>query len=134
MTLLSVATPVLAEYALDHALSEVVDSRTSVVPFVITEQHGERRMHRFETPYSGQSTAAARYFLRANTEIDRAVLVWDGFVTIAGRRMDAVMAEYCEAGSDFSTITARRYRPARMFSAPLAIGETILVGEGHPLF
>lgn len=134
VSLVLAAPSLLSDYALDLAIAEVIETRAALVPFVVSAQGGERRMHRFETPYSGQSTAAARYFLRSSADLDQAVLVWDGYVTVAGRRVDAVIAETYTAGAESSEVTARRYRPARLFSAPLALGETLHVGEGHPLF
>ncbi|TPW78438.1 hypothetical protein [Schumannella sp. 10F1B-5-1] len=132
----------LSEFALEEGLREAlaasgsaVAAKSGIAPFVITERAGERTVHRFDSPTTGQSASAARYFLRATAGgFDRAVLVWDGYVHVLGKRVDAVVAEYSEAGAEASTVTARRYRPKTLLRGAAALGPTIQVGEGHPLF
>lgn len=130
-----VSVPDLSEFGLGRAMDLVLASPAGFPAFVITECGGERRLHEFTTERPGQSVATARYFLRTIERIDRAVLIWDGYVTSLGKRIDAVLAEYSEAGSEVSIVSARRYRPGNLLRrGAVPIGDTIAVGEGHPLF
>ncbi|MBI5161501.1 MAG: hypothetical protein HY996_08850 [Micrococcales bacterium] len=130
-----VSAPPLSEYALDLAMAKVLEPRApELMAFVITETGTERQLHEFANSTPGQSAAAARYFLRTVTGADRAVVVWDGYVTSLGKRTDAVLAEHSEAGAASSRIVGRRYRPAALFRPAVPLGCTVDVGEGHPLF
>lgn len=132
---LALDAPPLSDYALDLAMERVLARRApSLSAFVVTERGGERELHEFPTEGAGRSASLARYHLRTLVDVDRAVLVWDGYVMCSGKRVDAVLAEHCEFGAEASTIVARRYRPAGRFRAALPLGVTIEVGEGHPLF
>ncbi|WBU37140.1 hypothetical protein [Homoserinibacter sp. YIM 151385] len=133
MLVTTTAIQELAETALDRAMGEILEGRRPFVPFVMTERAGEREFHRFATERLEQSTGAARHFLRASTGYDRALLCWDGYVTVGNGIGDAVMVEVSEAGAGTSLIFARRYR-SRLLRSTLAVPGTIAVGEGHPLF
>lgn len=129
------SAPPLCEYALDLAMAKVLAPKApELMAFVITEAGSERQLHEFATDTAGRSAAAARYFLRTVTDVDRAVLVWDGYVTSLGKRTDAVLAEHFETGAAVSRIVGRRYRPAALFRPAVPLGGTVEVGEGHPLF
>jgi hypothetical protein len=134
LTVPSVSAPELSEVALDRAIGLALESKSGMSAFVITERGGQRELHEFTTERPGQSIGAARFFLRASTGLDRAVIAWDGYVMSLGKRTDAVLAEFSERGAAESTIVARRYRPASLLRKPVALAGTVHVGEGHPLF
>jgi len=133
MPVVSPAVKDFSELALERAVNEIVEAKIPFVPFVMTERDGHREFHRFATERLEQSTGAARHFLRISTVYDRALIAWDGFVTVGGKITDAVLVEISEAGAETSTIVARRYR-RRLFRTPIALEGSIAVGEGHPLF
>lgn len=133
--MLAIPAPVkeLTDLALERALNEIIDAKMPFVPFVMTERDGHREFHRFATERLEQSTGAARHFLRGSSGYDRALLCWDGYVTVGGKLADAVLVEVSEAGGSASRIVARRYRK-RLFRPTIALDGVVEVGEGHPLF
>jgi hypothetical protein len=129
-----VTAPALTEHALEQGVERVLAAKTGMPAFVITERAGMRELHEFATERTGQSAGAARFFLRSSADLDRAVIVWDGYVMSMGKRIDAVLAEYTERGAAESVITACRYRPASLLRKAAALPGIVHVGEGHPLF
>jgi hypothetical protein len=61
-------------------------------------------------------------------------VVYDGYLTVAGERSDAIFVEAQERGSTASVIFAQRYRPGGRFKKFNTIGNAAFVSEGDGLF
>lgn len=119
----------LAFFAIDHGLQSVRGGGGALIPFVVSEHESDgRKLVRFATETLQKSQAEARRYL-ASLGADRAVLAWDGYVTIDGARTDAILVSAYAAGQDRSLILAQRYQPGT--AAPL--GNAALIGEEPPL-
>ncbi len=99
---------------LDHGIDSVRGGGP-LVPFVIVEHDGERKLHRFVVgdPFElEESVAKATDYARetAGQSGDRLVLVYDAYLRMNDDRFDAIYAEGIEGGAP-ATIIAQRYRP-----------------------
>jgi hypothetical protein len=119
----------LAFLALDHGLDSVRASGGPLIPFVITESEDSgRRLTRFLAGTLEESQAEARRQLQA-LHPSRAVLAWDGYVTIDGVRTDGIFVSAYTAGTDKSLILVQRYS-----AGAVAVGNPARVGDEAPLY
>src|SRR5258707_6477902 len=81
--------------ALDHGMASIADDSGPLIPMVFTEnQKGERTLQRFVTERLEEGVEKARQFVEQNkSSLDRYAVGWDGFVTIQGRKWDAILVE-----------------------------------------
>ncbi|MCH5373996.1 MAG: hypothetical protein JJ992_08470, partial [Planctomycetes bacterium] len=104
----------LAGFALGHAAWCVSDNE-ALIPFVLSERAGKRSLLRVtaERLEEAVEQAAARW--EANPErAERAVLAYDGYVTIDDLRTDALIVKALEYGAIESPVRVYlRYRPGQ---------------------
>lgn len=118
----------LTEITLAHALEAVVAAGSPMLPFAVTEGPEGRLLCRFE----GDPTAAvdrAREHARA-AQGPRAAVAWDGWLTVAGIRQDAVVVQASERGRA-GVVVAHRYRET--LEGTVVVGKPVLVGPGDPV-
>jgi hypothetical protein len=99
---------------LDHGIDSVRGGGP-LVPFVIVEHEGDRKLQRFVVgdPFElEESVAQATLYARetAGQSGDRLVLVYDAYLRMNDDRFDAIYAEGVEDGN-LIAIIAQRYRP-----------------------
>lgn len=115
----------LTEIALAHALEAVVEAGSPMLPFAVTEGPEGRLLCRFE----GEPRAAAER-ARAHARVSegpRAAVAWDGWLTVAGIRQDAVVVQASERGRT-GVVVAHRYRET--LEGTVVVGRPVLVGPG----
>lgn len=115
----------LTEITLAHALEAVVEAGSPMLPFAVTEGAEGRLLCRFE----GEPAAAAeraRVYARAS-DGPRAAVAWDGWLTVAGIRQDAVVVQASERGRT-GVVVAHRYRET--LEGTVVVGRPVLVGPG----
>ncbi|GEN79803.1 DUF3806 domain-containing protein [Actinotalea fermentans] len=118
----------LAAFALEHAVRSVVPEGGPLVPFCMVESPDGRSLQRFVGEL-GESVARARDHARSSGAA-RAAVAWDGYLTVEGRRDDALFVEASDAGQG-SIVLAQRYASDR--SGTRAVGSVVDVGNGGPL-
>lgn len=108
----------------DHGLQEWVDEAMDLglgcfadgdrTPFVILITDGERQLLGLQSADGTISEAlleGGRGLIRSFAESGQYyVLVWDGYLTTAGKRQDAVFAEAGAAGEVLGLVFAQRYK------------------------
>lgn len=121
----------LAFLALDHGL-ESISAGGPLVPFAIVEGADGRRLARFvcETLEEGQERA--RQHVRAVDDVERAVIAYDGYVTVEGERFDAILVEAQEGGQPESVVFGQRYRHGNG-SGLEVVGNPGFLGPDAPL-
>jgi hypothetical protein len=83
----------LAGYYAAHAIECVAEGST-LVPLVASERGDERTMQRFAEGDLKVAAAQAKLWLQGNPEhADRAVSIVDGYVTLQGERVDALIID-----------------------------------------
>ena len=114
----------LAGFALAHAVWSIEDGETLCTLALIERAGGGRELGRYEAPTIPDSLDAAFGDLEARlTGDDRAVLIFDGYITPeGGERTDALIADIFAPGMRHIGRIVQRYRPAtrsrRFFSKP----------------
>jgi hypothetical protein len=94
------ATGELAGFFAAHAVWCVSDGETLVPIFAYESSDGSRQMERIEAEQLQDAVRHGKDRLAANPESSsRAVLVYDGFVTLADRKTDALIVDAMEYGS-----------------------------------
>lgn len=126
---LSAQVRTLAEIALAHALDAVVAQGSPMAPFAVLEDaDGRRVLARFE----GEPLAAverARAHARQSGAA-RAAVAWDGWLTVADIRQDAVVVHASDPGCD-GVVVAHRYRET--LAGVVAVARPVLVGPDDPV-
>jgi hypothetical protein len=123
----------LAFAALDHGIDSVRESGGPLIPFVMTESGGDRRVDRFASELLEEALAQAIAHVRAvkSEAGTRHVLAYDGYVKLpTGERSDAIYAEGVEADSAVVMGLAQRYRPKRPLRKFEAVGNPMLLPPG----
>ena len=99
----------LATTALDHGLGSAHEG-SPFVPFLMTQTASGRQLHRFvsDTPDEARN-GARRKFAERRDQIEVAAWVSDGYVTIEGRKLDAVLAELSSVEASEGLLIAQPY-------------------------
>jgi hypothetical protein len=140
----------LSQKALEHGLGSIEDNLGPLIPFtlVVDESHPdptERRivLTRFAAEFLEESLQQAQGSIVPGPGIARYAIAWDGYVTVEGRKWDAILVEAGDASAPDGMLLAQRYeaKEAGFFSKkrrnvgvgnPLAVGSTpsrLWVGE-----
>ncbi len=117
----------LSILGIDHGIESVRDGGP-LIPFVIVEHDGERKLQRCiagepdAIDLEGSVAAAVSAAREAMATPDaRVVLVYDAYLRMEGERFDAVYAEAVEGGA-VAAVIAQRYRPKARFRGFDTIG------------
>ena len=113
-------------YALDHGVSSINEGGP-LIPFVVFESNGARKISRFVTqPYEVSVEKARNFILTEKKNIDRYALAFDGFVTPQGIKYDAILVQAGEKGSNEAMAVGIRYKPKTSSQKFETIGNPIL--------
>ena len=116
--------------ALDHGIESVRASGGPLIPFVITEG-SKRELNRFAVERLEDGIIKAREFVvKAHAEVTFYAIAHDGYITLEGRKFDAILVEGGERGNPQSLLFAQRYEPKKgFFSRFKTIGNAGFIGE-----
>lgn len=97
--------------ALDHAVDSIRDSGGPLTPFSITEdENGKRVLARYAGERLDESEAHGKKKIEeAKAGILRYAFAWDGFVTIDGKKWDAILAEAGDKVAERGMLLCQRY-------------------------
>ena len=104
----------LAGYFTAHAIWCVSDGETLIPLLGFETADGTRQMHRFMTEKFEQGVQEGKDRLASNSDgAVRSVLVYDGYITLGTRKLDALFADIRDYGfPSRSLLMAIPYRPA----------------------
>jgi hypothetical protein len=122
----------IAFLALDHGIGIVADD-CQLTPFALVEDT-ERTLVRAQGETLDDALAWLRDHVRNRPGLQRAAVTFDGFLTVEGRRTEAVLVEAYERGAE-GLVLAQRYEwhgrgAGRRFES---IGNPAVVGTTQPL-
>lgn len=120
--------------AVEHGMDMIQVSGGPLRPFLFQWRGKERKQSVLMGESMEDSVAMGKEIARdADERVDGCVLAWDGYVTIAGARSDALSFQAYERGDTVSHLLVQRYEPspARHFRAR---GNVALIGQEAPLF
>jgi hypothetical protein len=114
---------------LDHAIESVRDGGP-LIPFLITEANGQRKLERFVAGTLEESLSRAEAAAAALPGSASAYgIAHDGFITVEGERFDAVLVEAAERSSSEALLFAQRYRPKKFLRKLATIDNAALIGD-----
>ncbi|MCB9894885.1 MAG: hypothetical protein H6839_10575 [Planctomycetes bacterium] len=104
-------TAKLAGFFAAHGLWCVSDGET-LIPMFASEANGERQMQRLVAGRIEEGVQQGMEMLEGATEFERAVLVYDGFVTLPQGKFDALLIDARKSGeSESKLLMAVPFRP-----------------------
>ena len=118
--------------ALDNGLETVIPGGGPLAPFCVLEVEGQRSLTRFPGDLEqGQSEARGQVAVAYDASFG--AVVWDGYLTHGGARLDAVFVEASEAGDPRSIVLAQQYKPGGLRRHYAAHGDPVLLKRGDAL-
>ena len=119
--------------ALDHGVDSV-RAGGPLIPFLVTERGSERTLQRFVAERLEQGEAQGRQILASlPAEVTAYAFAYDGFLTIEGTKVDAILVEASERGRRAGVRMAQRYTPKKFLRSFQTIGNPAFVGECESL-
>lgn len=102
---------------LDHALASIKESGGPLIPFsIIEDASGEKKLTRYAAERLEDGEAQAKKRIEEMKEgIVRYALAWDGFVTIQGKKWDALIIEAGDKVSPTGILLCQRYQKKGLF-------------------
>jgi hypothetical protein len=130
----------IALKALQHGLESIADIQGPLVPFtLVLDTNPDLRnrtmtLTRYAEELLEDSLHAAQNSIFRSKEESMYTIAWDGFVTIEGRKWDAILVEAGNADEPEGVLMAQRYegKMVGLFSKRrrnVAVGDPIHVGS-----
>ena len=96
--------------ALDHAFGSIEDGGGPLVPFTMSiGSDGKKGLTRFVAERLEEGLEQAKASVTATAALAMYAIAWDGYVTLDGRKWDAVFVEAGEASQEFGLMLCQRY-------------------------
>ena len=120
--------------AVDHGFNSIQEGGGPLTPFtMVVRKSGERLLVRFAADSLEEGVEQAKASIRPSEEIAMYAIALDGFITLEGRKWDAILVEAGESNSKSGVMFCQRYLPAKkgLFrNAPCErVGNPALVGR-----
>lgn len=116
-------------FGLDHGI-ESIKGGGPLITFAISVINGQRKLERFVTERLEDGEKKAKEHLKnLNPNPEYAIIVYDGFVTIEGKKYDAVLAKGFDKNQKEGYILAQRYTPKAFLRSLKTIGNAAFIGN-----
>ncbi|MCA9107305.1 MAG: hypothetical protein KDA83_17955 [Planctomycetales bacterium] len=101
--------------AIDHGFESIEDGAGPLIPFVLTQSFaGERDLHRFVTEELSDGVMRAQAYVEENrTSIRMYAIASDAYITIDGKKWDAILVEAGDSSSPVGAVFAQRYQAGK---------------------
>ena len=101
-------------FAIDHGFASVEDGGGPLIPFtMLVDPAGQKKLTRFAMDKLEDGVEAAKNSVASTGAIAMYAIAWDGFITLEGRKWDAICVEAGEAQSEFGVLLCQRYTTAK---------------------
>ena len=117
----------LAMFTLDHALDSI-EQGGPLIPLVLADTDDGRQGHRFMAATLEEGLAQARAFVGQNTAWRRAALAFDGYLTNAEGRCDAIYVLGWDRDSGAAVKVAHAYVPGEETQPLQRLGDPLFLG------
>ena len=126
----------LVFFTLDHGV-ESVSEGGPLIPFMVVERPGGRKLRRFVSETLEGSQAAMREAVAGlDDDATAYAMAYDGYFTHEGKKWDAILVEAAERGATSGVFFVQRYQPKKgLFGKFKAVGNAAFIPgqEGQPL-
>jgi hypothetical protein len=120
--------------ALDHGVDSVRADGGPLIPFVVYEEAGELKIQRFATKRLEEGPVRAREAITLSpASVTAYALAYDGFITVEGKKFDAILVEASERGRPAGIRMAQRYSINKSLESFQTVGNPALLGECETL-
>lgn len=100
--------------AIDHGFASIENGGGPLIPFtMLVGPEGQKKLSRFATDRLEDGVQAAKNSVASTEAITMYAIAWDGFITLEGRKWDAICVEAGEAQAEFGALFCQRYTRAR---------------------
>lgn len=112
--------PEFAEFsflAIDHGFGSIEDGEGPLVPFVMSvSTQGEKQLTRFVTEELSEGSSE-EHVASHRHELRMYATAWDGYITLDGRKWDALFVEAGESRDPRGVLFCQRYQsgPKKLF-------------------
>ena len=121
-------------FALDHGIESIkIKGKGPLVPFIVTEINGEKDVTKFFTPHLEDGLSEAIRYLKEEKKSHFAVLVYDGFLPLNGKKFNAVIARGYDRTDTVGYALGQRYVPSGFFSFFKLIASKVFLGNADSL-
>jgi hypothetical protein len=118
--------------ALDHAVASIGDSGGPLTPFSMCDEVcGKKTLTRYAAERLEESVAQGKQRIEeAKADLLRYAFAWDGFVTIEGKKWDAILVEAGDKVAETGILLCQRYQKKGFFRKGVEpVGNPALIGK-----
>jgi len=114
---------------LDHGIESIKEGG-QLVPFTMSETNGKRDLHRFVTERIEEGKEKAEEHLKKlNPSPEYAIVAYNGYVTIEGKKYEAILVKGFDKKQKEGYILAQRYTPKAFLRSLKIIGNSAFIGN-----
>src|SRR5688500_13651965 len=97
-------------FGLDYGIENIqTDNSGSLIPIVVTEKDGKRDLKRFVTERIEDGLEEGEYYLKNEKKAQYGVVIYDGYLTVDGNKVDAVLVKGFDREDEVGYIIGQRY-------------------------
>ena len=121
-------------FGLDYGIDNIkINGKGALVPFVVTEKDGQNKLDRFVTERLEDGLNEGLRFLENEKESRFGVIVYDGFLTVDGQKIDAVLVKGFDRNDEVGYMIGQRYKPKKILRSFELIGNPAFIGNDEQL-
>ena len=114
---------------IDHGIESIKDGEGPLIPFTITSTNRDRKIDRFVTEHLEDGLGkAVQYLTGLEKKPTLAIIVYDGYITMEGKKYDAILVKGYDKNDAVAYILTQRYLPKQDTSEFKIIGNTAFLG------
>lgn len=117
-------------FGLDYGIDNIKPNNSgSLIPIVVTEKEGKRDLKRFVTERIEDGLEKGEHYLKNENEAQYGVVIYDGYLTVDGKKVDAVLVKGFDREDEVGYIIGQRYSRKKDNSELELIGNPAFVGN-----
>jgi len=100
--------------AIDHGFGSIESAGGPLIPLtLVVGASGEKKLTRFALERLEEGVEQAKASVNGSSDVRMYAIAWDGFVTLEGKKWDAILVEAGESINKSGVLFAQRYAPAK---------------------
>lgn len=117
-------------FGLDHGIEGIkINGKGPLIPFIILVVNGEKQMKRFVADKLEDGLNEGIKYLKEEKESESAIVVYDGYLTIEGKKLDAVITKGFDRKDEIGYLIGQRYSTRKFLRGFKLIGNPTFVGN-----
>lgn len=117
-------------FGLDYGIDNIkMNGKGPLVPFVVTEKGAENKLNRFAAERLEDGLMEAIKFLEGEKDSRFGVIVYDGYLTVDGQKLDAVLVKGFDRNDEVGYMIGQRYKPKKLLKSFELVGSPAFIGN-----